>query len=332
MRITGSEPHTLKSVPHRKSRRLKAVAVIPALLTLGNLLCGFTAIYFCMRVAFGVGAAIDPQAVRTLNSELLERLLPSFLAISAWCILIGLIFDGLDGRVARLSNQTSKFGEQLDSLADVVTFGVAPAILVIAMLTSASRQWETTLLAEDTIGRGRWMMVAVFVACAAIRLARFNVETTAEASAHRGFKGLPSPAAAGTIASLVALHEWLLLTKQLHETAGAAMLARGIVLAMPWLAVALALLMVSRLDYTHVVSVYLSGRRPIGHIVIALALIIFLVQYTEITGAIGFTLYALTGPVRGLVRLFRGPRQHKHPAAAEPKPETDAKSQSSQTA
>src|SRR5512136_2344957 len=88
--------------PRLKRRRLKNVPVLPTLLTLGNLLCGFSAIYFCMRTVYGVGADIDPAEIKTLRNEHIERLLPSFLAIGAWCVFLGMVFDAFDGFVARL--------------------------------------------------------------------------------------------------------------------------------------------------------------------------------------------------------------------------------------
>lgn len=316
-----------------RRRRLKNVPVLPTLLTLGNLLCGFSTIYFCLRATYGVGAAIDPAAVKTLRNEHVERLLPSFLAIGGWCIFLGMVFDAFDGYVARLRRRASQFGVQLDSLADVVTFGVAPAILVIALLTQATHEQrvrleaagrdvpaavvanniddtEVGLLSEDRIGRGRWMLLAVYVACAAIRLARFNVETGVEESAHRGFKGLPSPAAAGVVASLVVLREYLAFSRVRHGPTTWTSRGDWIAVALPFVTFAVALLMVSRFDYRHMVNTYLRGRRPIGYVVVALGILALLVFHPEATMAAGFGLYALTGPVRRLVRLWQADPHH----------------------
>ncbi len=284
-----------------KRRRLKNVPVLPTLLTLGNLLCGFTAIYFCMRVVFGIGANIDPSDVRNLRGEHLERLLPSFLAMSAWCVFLGMVFDAFDGFAARLQRKAGSFGIQLDSLADIVTFGVAPAFLVITLLMQGKHDWPTPLT-DDRIGRVRWMLIFVYTACAAIRLARFNVETTVDDASHRGFKGLPSPAAAGMIASLIILHErlYFLRTPTTLSVAGV------VVAAMPFVTVAVALLMVSRFDYTHLINVYLRGKRPIGYVVLTLALLFVFLWQPEITIASGLTLYALTGPVRRAGHFFHG--------------------------
>lgn len=301
--------------PRLRRRRLKNVPVLPTLLTLGNLLCGFSAIYFCMRTVYSVGADISPTDVKTLHSEHLERLLPSFLAIGGWCIFLGMVFDAFDGFAARISHKASRFGVELDSLADVVTFGVAPAILIIAVLTQAKHDWQIAPLDEDRLGRGRWMLLAVYVACAAIRLARFNVETSMEEAAHRGFKGLPSPAAAGLIASLVILHERLSFRRVLAGLNTGPWLADWIATAMPFVALITALLMVSRFDYRHVINVYLRGRRPVGYVVVAMAgLIVFMLQ-PEFTIAAGMCVYVLSGPARRVTGLWRKPEPTQHPDA-----------------
>lgn len=284
---------------HRR-RRLKSVAVLPTLLTLGNLLCGFAAIYFCMRSVYGVGAGQDPYSALPVKPAQLERYLSSFLALAAWCLFAGMLFDGLDGRVARISGSASKFGTELDSLADIVTFGTAPAVLAIALMINARH--ELSPLTDHPVGRARWMLVALYVACAGMRLARFNVETSVEESHHLGFKGLPSPAAAGVIASLVALHERLLYPGIVRTWLPAEQIAAVIETAIPFAAGLLGLLMVSRMNYTHVVSVYLRERRPIGHLVVALAAIVVVLLFTEATAAVLFSAYAMSGPVRWVFR------------------------------
>jgi len=109
---------------------------------------------------------------------------------ASYAILMSFVFDGLDGKIARILNATSEFGVQLDSLSDLVAFGVAPAVLVYKWL----------LLPYGRIG---WMAAFLFVACGALRLARFNVQSGKIDSAF--FVGLPIPAAAGVIASSVLL-------------------------------------------------------------------------------------------------------------------------------
>ena len=113
--------------------------------------------------------------------------------LAAISIMVAMLWDALDGRVARLTNTQSDFGAQYDSLADLVSFGVAPALLVY--------EWSLS-----DLGRIGWLAAFIFLACAALRLARFN--TQVGISDKRYFQGLPSPAAAGVIASMIWLKFW----------------------------------------------------------------------------------------------------------------------------
>jgi len=113
--------------------------------------------------------------------------------LAAISIMVAMLWDILDGRVARLTNTQSDFGAQYDSLADLVSFGVAPALLVY--------EWSLS-----DLGRVGWLAAFIFLACAALRLARFN--TQVGISDKRYFQGLPSPAAAGVIASMIWLKFW----------------------------------------------------------------------------------------------------------------------------
>ena len=152
------------------NRREKVFAVLPTMLTLGNAACGFGAITFAAKWSGG-----DPALS---------------LFIASCLIFLSMVFDALDGSAARLTKQTSEFGAQLDSLCDAISFGAAPAFLMLQF--SQSRDLLHLRLL--------WWIAALYVACAVLRLARFNVETD-EDDAHDSFSGLPSPAAAGTVRS-----------------------------------------------------------------------------------------------------------------------------------
>ena len=119
--------------PHR--RRLRSLAFVPTLVTLGNLLCGFAAIHFGLRAMYDLGAGVGPAQMVTLHRPALEQILPSFLSVGASLVILGMILDCFDGLIARVTRVTTNFGGQLDSLADVVTFGVAPATLMVAFMT-----------------------------------------------------------------------------------------------------------------------------------------------------------------------------------------------------
>ena len=108
-----------------------------------------------------------------------------------------MIFDALDGRVARLMRKTSDFGAQMDSLADVISFGVAPAFLLIGLVSKALLgDGQVSPISDQISGRIVWIIAAVYVCCGALRLARFNVENVHDESSHMWFKGLPIPGAA----------------------------------------------------------------------------------------------------------------------------------------
>jgi len=284
-----------------RRRRLRTVSTLPTLLTLGNLICGFAAVHFCMRAMLGEGAA-----AATVNAALIpetqERLLPSFLSIAAGFIFLGLLADALDGSIARWTKRSSDFGGQLDSLADVVTFGVAPAMLVVAVLMSQPEVAKDAMpgpLSGNLAGRAMWMMAAVYVGCAGLRLARFNVEHARADEAHHYFSGLPSPGAGVVLASLILLHQDLSVALQPY-----------LALALPFVALGLALLMVSRVRYTHLANVYLRGRRPFGQVVALMVLLAVLAWYKERTLAVVVCLYAASGPAGAVVRRLRhGPKE-----------------------
>jgi CDP-diacylglycerol--serine O-phosphatidyltransferase len=157
----------------RSPRRLRrGVFLLPSLFTLGNLFCGYACIVYTMRGEYGTAAPFIGLAV---------------------------VLDMLDGRIARLTGSTSPFGVEFDSLADVVSFGLAPALLAFS--------WGLT-----TFGRLGWTAGFIYVAAAAIRLARFNIQGMSTTD-KRYFAGLPSPAAAAVPASTVfaypyGLHGW----------------------------------------------------------------------------------------------------------------------------
>ena len=159
-------------------RPIRTISVFPTLLTLGNLICGFFAIVVAARIEKPMPIVSGVDIVDTDN-----------VMLSGWLIFVAMVFDGLDGYVARLARTSSDFGAQLDSLCDVVSFGVAPGFLLVKMCP------QFTLVHNQAV----WIIAAAFAACAALRLARFNVETSDDDD-HLYFSGLPSPAAAAVIA------------------------------------------------------------------------------------------------------------------------------------
>lgn len=177
--------------------RLKPVALLPNLLTLGNAACGLLAI----------SKALDALAYSSEAPEIF------YLKLEASCglIFLGMVFDSLDGKVARLTKSFSDFGAQLDSFADLLTFGVAPAVLAKALI-----EHEGPLVGYAGSPRLHFIAVAAFTMMAILRLARFNLETEHDAESHKSFKGLPSPAAAGAVTSTLLMY--LLLREPALET------------------------------------------------------------------------------------------------------------------
>lgn len=285
--------------PQRR-RRLKAIAVLPTLLTLGNLICGFAAIHYCLRGMYALGAEIDAAAKLTLNNHMMERLLPSYLAIAAGLIFLGMVFDMFDGWAARITQRTGDFGGQLDSLADMVTFGTAPALLVIAVVTGSVPAAELSIspLAPHLAGRAAWVASAVFTACAALRLARFNVENEHAEQAHVKFRGLPSPGAAALIAALVMLHEHVGPSPN-----------KWLIKFLPALTAAAGLLMVSRIPYIHFGNSFLRGRRSLFQVVLMFLVAGTFIAWPSLTLAGFVTVYVLSGPTGwGWRRLRRATR------------------------
>jgi CDP-diacylglycerol--serine O-phosphatidyltransferase len=237
---------------------------------------------------------------------------------SALMILGAMVFDMLDGRVARLARTTSDFGGQLDSLCDAISFGVAPAFLLLKLCGDADRFAVSPLWI-----RGLWMIAVLFVVCAAMRLARFNVENDHSPESHLWFKGLPSPAAAGAVASAAILRhelrdpplEDVLATLAINPRHVEQLLDIGLPLA----TVALAILMVSRVPYPHLVNQLLRGRRSFTHLV-KLVFIAATIVLTQVTLGLAVPLvfwgFALGCPLALLLKQLWGREPAEEPATS----------------
>jgi CDP-diacylglycerol---serine O-phosphatidyltransferase len=188
--------------------------------------------------------------------------------------------------VARLSHSTSDFGAELDSLSDLVSFGVAPAFLLVKLCP------QFALLHREAV----WIVAASFVVCAALRLARFNVET-GDDDQHLYFSGLPSPAAAAAVAGF-AMMFYRLRTGETGAVWYAEAIHHVLQTILPALAAVLALLMVSRIPYPHVVNQLFRGQRSFRHLVrLVFALVAIMVIHGYAVPII-CTAYALGSPVR----------------------------------
>lgn len=198
----------------------RGIFILPSIFTSLSLFCGF----------YSITASIKG----------------SFLQ-AAWAIILAGVFDIIDGRIARLTRTASKFGEQYDSLADMISFGVAPGILVYT--------W-----ALQPFGRWGWLVTFLYIICTALRLARFNVQS--ESIENKYFQGLPSPASAGMISTTVLLFLNLGIAEIKNVT-------------IPLMTCLLAMLMVSNIRYISLKDFNFRKRRPFN-VLVALIFILIL--------------------------------------------------------
>lgn len=284
--------------PPPRRKRLIAISFLPAAMTLGNLLCGMLAILNCLLVLGG----FDVPSASGVRARIAEYI-PTYLTAGAYLIVASMLFDALDGRLARLTRRTSAFGAQLDSIADIVSFGTAPAVLVIAMLLRESAGDMHPTLAKLIVRFGV-LGAAVYASCAAIRLARYNVECTKGEEAQRAFSGLPTPGAASLVVALIAFHEAVR-----SDTLGLTLAPIDAWLrwVAPLILVGLGFLMVSRVAYVHVFNVYLRRRRPPTDLVWVVLIIGLGMFSLEALLLVGATSYVISGLVLDALRRRETP-------------------------
>ena len=255
----------------KKRRRISppfrnGVYILPNLFTTGGLFCGFFSI------------------ISTIREEYL---------IAATAVLVALIFDALDGRIARMTHTSSSFGVQYDSLSDLIAFGVAPGVLAY--------RW-----ALEPWGAWGWLAAALYVTCGALRLARFNVQV--EVVDKNNFVGLPIPAAAAVVAVTIILYYFLGGEGATHKH-----------LTLLLLIYALAGLMVSTIPYYSFKGLNLRRRQPFWILIAGIIVIQMTIAAPQIMLFSIFSLYALSGPVRLLI----GKRGTKPPVIDVTQPEEE---------
>lgn len=245
------------------NRRLRrGIYLLPTTFTVGNLFCGFVSLVLASRGEY---------------------------AFAALTIILAGILDGLDGRIARLTGTTSEFGVEFDSLADVVSFGVAPAFLAY--------QWALLPLR-----RGGWLIAFLYVVCAAMRLARFNLQGATLDK--RYFAGLPSPSAAGTVAC----------TAFALPTFPAGKLPS--VLMAVWVTV-VAALMISRVRYRSFHNIDLRNRRSYFYALLIAAILVCIFAHPRGTLLTLAVAYVLSAPVLYLFGWIRRGRMRPGPQPTE---------------
>ena len=277
------------------------VYLLPNLMTAGNLFCGFVAVIKCIQARLE-SLVPGTYAPRTW-SELYVQ--------AVWFILAAVIFDSLDGRLARLGGRESLFGAEFDSLADVVSFGVAPALMMFFLILSPTQGYP----AFRQIG---WFIGFVYLLCAAVRLARFNVITNPllyrPKESSKDFVGLPVPAAAGTVASLVLLLLHLSEdNRELHRLA----------LLLPILLLLIALLMVSTIRYPSFKQVDWQMRariRTFVLIIVIAGLIFWLQEVAFVCLFLTYVFYGLVHHVRRAQLIGRLRSERKQLVKKNPTP------------
>ncbi|WP_413289952.1 CDP-diacylglycerol--serine O-phosphatidyltransferase [Bdellovibrio sp. HCB337] len=230
------------------------IYVLPNLMTTGNLFCGFFAI------------------IQALKSNFL---------FAAYAIVVAAVFDLLDGRLARLTRSTSKFGAEYDSLCDLVSFGVAPGIMLF--------QW-----ALNPFGRLGWVACFLFVTCGALRLARFNVQANIVEKNY--FQGLPIPMAAGIVASSILAF----MDLELEASGNVGLLVMTILLAF---------VMVSNFRYRSFKDLDLKERLPFRYLLLGVGVIVVVALRPEVMLFVLFFGYAILGAVFGVFKLGKNVRK-----------------------
>lgn len=289
------EPRINDTPENEAVRRLDGIALLPAAATLGSLICGVLALLCCLMAIRSEYSASYPALPR----ESLAAFFPTYVSVGAYLIVLAMVFDALDGRLARLTRRTSEFGAQLDSMADVVSFGAVPVALFLTLLLQLSDVGRGEPIVQMLEWRLALPCALVYASCAAIRLARYNAENVKTESSLRAFTGLPVPGAAAAVVSLLVLHEDLVHNARgtfLEQWAWAIRWSIGPVLF------GLGLLMVSRLDYVHVVNVYVRRERPLSHLVWLVVLIgVGWYSFQVLLVVVSFT-YVISGLVLNVMR------------------------------
>jgi len=234
-----------------EKRPKKGVYVLPNTLTLCGMFCGFFAI------------------LSAINGNYLY---------AAWAIVIANIFDGLDGWIARLTNTTTRFGIELDSLSDLVAFGVAPSVMIY--------KWALV-----PFGRLGWAAAFLFVACGALRLARFNIQTGSPGS--KAFKGMPIPGAATVLASIVIFyHEFYNIPPE-----------KNILFLI--MTILLSLLMVSTVRYHGLKEIDFRERKPFWVLIVFVIILFFLFVHTQTAIFIFAMVYLFWGIIENIILFIR---------------------------
>lgn len=261
----------------RRGRRayIRSVYFLPSMATLANAVCGFAAMY----VAGLTPSQVSPDAITQFFAR-------HQFVVAVYLIVGAMIADALDGRLARWTRHTTDFGGQLDSLADVISFGAAPAFIALQLFKAQGPE------VDPIFSRLVWAIGALYMCCAAMRLARFNVSNEHGEQHHFSFLGLPSPGAGGCVVAFILMQQYLKLSP---VDSWRYDLSKWLLLALPGVVLMTGLLMVSNIRYPHLVNRYLRGRRSLARLVGAVSIVLLLVVAHQLTLGIGTLVYVLAG-------------------------------------
>jgi len=272
----------------------KGVYIVPSLLTTANIFCGFYSVLEALKGFQKVALSAS------LKSEILQSQAIHHFDLAAMCIGFSVLFDFLDGRIARMANATSEFGVELDSLADVLSFGIAPAVLVYS--------WAYSPIVElQKIG---WAVSFMFLVCGALRLARFNVlarKPVQDKSVKKYFVGMPIPAGASLIAAIVHFTPVpLIMRKTQTDLFGFIIDANFFSVLLMILTAVLALLMVSTVRYNNFKNTSDKPSISRNQTFLLIAIMILAVyQWSQVVLLVMATCYVSLGPVAKILSFFR---------------------------
>ncbi|MDR1474577.1 MAG: CDP-diacylglycerol--serine O-phosphatidyltransferase [Endomicrobium sp.] len=244
----------------------KGIYILPSLLTCGNMSCGYLSIL----------SSIDGDFTR-----------------AAWFLVFAIAFDMVDGRVARLTKTTSEFGVQLDSFSDLISFGLAPSIMMYHLVL-------------NSMGKVGMAIAILFVLCGALRLAKFNVQSQ-DGVVHSSFMGLPTPASAGLLLSFVLSYELFADPGQSLSFKTIPVLMKNMPIffeTMPVVMVILSLLMVSNVPYYSFKKMKLSKPKTFRLFVLVVLLLFLMIVFPQNIIFVLFSLYIFSGLLSIGVRYY----------------------------
>lgn len=288
-----SQQKKLWSNVHQASK----IYILPNAFTAGNLFFGFLSIVLCIQGKFNnessdravdvLAQLIAPTSTNAVNGA-------GYYLLAILCILMAFLCDAFDGRVARASGKLSLFGKEYDSLADLVSFGVAPCLLMYFLILQPTNTMSATL-ASLVMNTG-WLIGFIFMLCASIRLARFNVLTNPYIQGHEkyekgDFSGLPAPAAAGTVASIALTMLSLDLTKF-------SPILIPLMLLISWF-------MISNIPYPSFKHINWTTSAKFRSFVIIIVCILLVISFREYSFALIFLAYVFYPPIKYIPRAKR---------------------------